>query len=59
VGLVDWDAAGVGHPGIDLGTLRLDAAILFGLPAADEVLEGWGQAARPPTPWRTGTWWQP
>jgi aminoglycoside phosphotransferase (APT) family kinase protein len=49
VGLVDWDAAGVGHPGIDLGTLRLDAAILFGLPAADEVLEGWrratGQAA--------------
>jgi aminoglycoside phosphotransferase (APT) family kinase protein len=49
VGVVDWDAAGVGHPGIDLGTLRLDAAILFGLPAADEVLEGWrratGQAA--------------
>ena len=44
VGLVDWDAAGVGHPGIDLGTLRLDAAILFGLPAAAEVLEGWRQA---------------
>jgi aminoglycoside phosphotransferase (APT) family kinase protein len=44
VGLVDWDAAGVGHPGIDLGTLRLDAAILFGLPAAAEILEGWRQA---------------
>jgi aminoglycoside phosphotransferase (APT) family kinase protein len=44
VGMVDWDAAGVGHPGIDLGTLRLDAAILFGLPAAAEVLEGWQQA---------------
>jgi aminoglycoside phosphotransferase (APT) family kinase protein len=44
VGMVDWDAAGVGHPGIDLGTLRLDAAILFGLPAAAEVLEGWRQA---------------
>jgi aminoglycoside phosphotransferase (APT) family kinase protein len=44
VGMVDWDAAGVGHPGIDLGTLRLDAAILFGLPAAVEVLEGWRQA---------------
>jgi aminoglycoside phosphotransferase (APT) family kinase protein len=44
VGMVDWDAAGVGQPGIDLGTLRLDAAILFGLPAADEVLEGWRQA---------------
>jgi aminoglycoside phosphotransferase (APT) family kinase protein len=41
VGMVDWDAAGVGHPGVDLGTLRLDAAIVFGLPAAAEVLEGW------------------
>jgi len=44
VGMVDWDAAGVGHPGIDLGTLRLDAAILFGLPAATEILEGWRRA---------------
>jgi aminoglycoside phosphotransferase (APT) family kinase protein len=44
VGMVDWDAAGVGHPGIDLGTLRLDAAIVFGLPAAAEVLAGWRQA---------------
>src|SRR6266542_3382676 len=33
VGMVDWDAAGVGHPGIDLGSLRCDAAIMFGLPA--------------------------
>jgi aminoglycoside phosphotransferase (APT) family kinase protein len=44
VGIVDWDAAGVGHPGIDLGTLRLDAAVVFGLPATAEVLEGWQQA---------------
>jgi aminoglycoside phosphotransferase (APT) family kinase protein len=44
VGMVDWDAAGVGHPGVDLGTLRLDAAIMFGLPAAADVLEGWRQA---------------
>jgi aminoglycoside phosphotransferase (APT) family kinase protein len=44
VGIIDWDAAGVGHPGIDLGTLRLDAAIVFGLPAAGEILEGWQQA---------------
>lgn len=44
VGMVDWDAAGVGHPGIDLGTLRLDAAILFGLPAAAEILDGWRRA---------------
>ena len=44
VGMVDWDAAGVGHPGVDLGTLRLDAAIVFGLPAAAAVLAGWRQA---------------
>jgi aminoglycoside phosphotransferase (APT) family kinase protein len=44
VGIVDWDAAGVGHPGIDLGTLRCDAAIAFGLPAVTEVLEGWRRA---------------
>jgi aminoglycoside phosphotransferase (APT) family kinase protein len=43
VGMVDWDAAGVGDPGIDLGTLRLDAAVMFGLPAAGVVLEGWRQ----------------
>jgi hypothetical protein len=35
---------GGGPPGIDLGTLRLGAAIVFGLPAAAEVLEGWRQA---------------
>jgi aminoglycoside phosphotransferase (APT) family kinase protein len=45
VGMVDWDAAGVGHPGIDLGTLRLDAAILFGPPAAAAILDGWRRAA--------------
>jgi aminoglycoside phosphotransferase (APT) family kinase protein len=45
MGMVDWDAAGVGHPGIDMGTLRLDAAIVFGLPAAAEILEGWRQAS--------------
>jgi aminoglycoside phosphotransferase (APT) family kinase protein len=39
--LIDWDMAGVGHPGIDLSALRLDAALMFGLPAADIVLRGW------------------
>jgi aminoglycoside phosphotransferase (APT) family kinase protein len=42
-GMVDWDAAGMGDPGIDLGTLRLDAALLFGPPAAAEFLEEWRQ----------------
>lgn len=40
-GFVDWDMAGVGHPGIDVSSLRLDAALLFGSGAADEVLDGW------------------
>lgn len=43
-GLVDWDCAGAGSPGIDLGGARFDAALLFGLPAAEEVLAGWQQA---------------
>jgi len=55
-GLVDWDAAGAGSPGIDLGTLRLDVALFFGssalastgLAVADEVLAGWQQAAGRP-----------
>ena len=44
-GLVDWDCAGAGAPGIDLGGARFDAALLFGLPAAEQVLAGWQQAA--------------
>lgn len=52
-GLVDWDAAGAGSPGIDLRTLRSDAVLFFGssalassgLSVADEVLAGWQQAA--------------
>ncbi|WP_240490689.1 phosphotransferase family protein [Amycolatopsis vancoresmycina] len=44
-GLVDWDCAGAGSPGIDLGSARFDAALMFGLPAAEEVLAGWQRAA--------------
>jgi aminoglycoside phosphotransferase (APT) family kinase protein len=46
--LVDWDCAGVGPPGIDLGSLRCDAAICFGPDAADDVLYGWEKAAGRP-----------
>lgn len=45
VGTIDWEAAGAGHPGVDLGALRLDAAILFDLPAATEILAGWEEAS--------------
>src|SRR5260370_1052517 len=45
-GVIDWDAAGAGSPGIDLGTLRLDAALYYGPRAAGHILDGWRQAAR-------------
>ncbi|MFD2419508.1 phosphotransferase family protein [Amycolatopsis pigmentata] len=43
--VVDWDCAGAGHPGVDLGSLRCDASMMFGLDAADTVLTGWQERA--------------
>ena len=45
-GVVDWDCAGVGHPGVDLGSLRFDAAISYGPEAVEDILAGWESAAR-------------
>jgi aminoglycoside phosphotransferase (APT) family kinase protein len=46
--VLDWDCAGVGPAGIDLGSLRCDAAWCHGLDAAGHVLDGWEtEAARP------------
>jgi len=39
--MLDWDAAGAGPPGIDLGSVRLDAALCFGVDSSVEVLAGW------------------
>ncbi|MEV0734273.1 aminoglycoside phosphotransferase family protein [Polymorphospora sp. NPDC050346] len=47
-GIVDWDMAGVGHNGIDLSSLRLDAALMFGGDAAEQVLAGWEDATGEP-----------
>ena len=48
VAVVDWDCAGVGSAGVDLGSLRCDAAMCFGLDAADDVRTGWeGASGRP------------
>lgn len=44
-GLIDWDCAGAGAPGVDLGSLRCDAAICYGTQAAAEVLRGWEDTA--------------
>jgi aminoglycoside phosphotransferase (APT) family kinase protein len=49
-GLVDWDGAGAGEPGVDLGSLRMDAVLCYGADAgaADEVTAGWEAAAGRP-----------
>lgn len=44
-GLVDWDCAGVGAAGVDLGSLRCDAAVLAGQSAAEQILDGWQETA--------------
>jgi aminoglycoside phosphotransferase (APT) family kinase protein len=41
VALIDWKTAGVGHPGVDLGGLRAQVAVQYGLDAPTHVLEGW------------------
>jgi aminoglycoside phosphotransferase (APT) family kinase protein len=40
-GVLDWDFAGVGPAGVDLGSLRCDVAVMYGQQAADEVTVGW------------------
>jgi aminoglycoside phosphotransferase (APT) family kinase protein len=54
-GALDWDFAGVGPAGIDLGSVRCDAAVMYGLAAADEVLVGWEAAHGGPAP--NVAWW--
>ncbi|MDT5018173.1 MAG: hypothetical protein QOD39_4333, partial [Mycobacterium sp.] len=48
--LIDWKSAGAGNPGVDLGELRKQVAIAYGLDQIDAVTEGWQQATgRPAT----------
>lgn len=49
-GVIDWDCAGVGPAGVDLGSLRNDAAMCYGVAAAAEVLRGYETAAGHPAP---------
>jgi hypothetical protein len=43
-----WDCAGRGAAGVDLGSLRCDAAMCYGLEASGHVLAGWqAEAERP------------
>jgi aminoglycoside phosphotransferase (APT) family kinase protein len=43
-GIIDWECAGIGHPGIDLGMQRCDAALVVGRSGADAVLAGYESA---------------
>jgi len=43
--LIDWKTAGAGHPGVDLGELRMQMALQYGKAAPEQVLHGWEQAA--------------
>ena len=47
VALIDWKTAGVGDPGVDLGSLRMQMALQYGQDAPAHVLEGWQRAGRP------------
>jgi Ser/Thr protein kinase RdoA (MazF antagonist) len=47
-GFIDGDAAGSGSPGIDLGTIRLDAAFFFGTAAMEDVVTGWAETSGRP-----------
>ncbi len=44
-GILDWDMAGVGPAGVDIGSLRCDAALYYGAAGADEILAGWEEQA--------------
>jgi Ser/Thr protein kinase RdoA (MazF antagonist) len=46
--VVDWDSAGRGPAGVDLGSLRLDATFCFGIDAAADILDGWQEHAGRP-----------
>lgn len=43
--LIDWKTAGVGDPGVDLGSVRLQMAMQYGMDAPPYVLEGWERTA--------------
>jgi aminoglycoside phosphotransferase (APT) family kinase protein len=45
VALIDWKTAGVGDPGVDLGSLRMQMALQYGQDAPARVLEGWQRQA--------------
>ena len=47
IGFVDWESAGRGPVGVDLGYVRMDVAVHFGPERIDAVLAGWLDAGGP------------
>ena len=45
VAVIDWDCAGRGPAGVDLGSTRLDAATAYGDGAEKDILRGWEREA--------------
>jgi aminoglycoside phosphotransferase (APT) family kinase protein len=45
VALIDWNTAGAGNPGVDLGSLRMQMTLQYGQDAPSHVLEGWERQA--------------
>jgi aminoglycoside phosphotransferase (APT) family kinase protein len=43
--LIDWKTAGVGDPGVDIGELRKQIAITYGLDAIAGIVDGWERAS--------------
>jgi aminoglycoside phosphotransferase (APT) family kinase protein len=46
--VIDWDCAGRGPAGVDLGSARMDAVTAYGHGAEDDVLRGWEREAGRP-----------
>lgn len=46
--VLDWDCSGVGSYGVDLGSARCDAAVMYGPEFAADVLAGWQEASGRP-----------
>lgn len=44
LGLIDWKAAGVGDPGVDVSSLRMQASFTFGLSVIDDITVAWEDA---------------
>ncbi|MEQ7006838.1 phosphotransferase [Actinopolymorpha sp. B17G11] len=48
--VIDWEGAGSGATGLDLGNARFELAMHYGVRAAETLLRGWTEVAGAPAP---------